>query len=498
MAPAIEALKTSLAYVEVADVRKDYEALRAEHGFRMMDYATESDVAEPRICIRFSEVLSRTQDDFSKYVAINGKDPQSLVAEKKQLCFGAVTHGERYQIQFRAGLPSDIGEVLPKNLDLAIYVPDRKPFARFTGKAYVLPARGQQGIPVVTVNTKSVDVSVYRVGDRSLSSQIESGGLNRQLSGYDLDQLKNKTGAKIYSGALEVSSTLNREVTTALPVGDVLGALKPGAYVMTAWPTGRPKERWRNQPTQWFIVSDLGLTAFSGHDGVHAFVRSLAEANPQPAIDVKLVARNNEVLARATTDDNGYAHFEDRLTRGEGGLEPAILVAQSADGEYAFLDLRANAFDLSDRGVKGRTAPGPIDGYLYTERGVYRPGEEVNLTALVRDAAGVAAALPVTLAIARPDGVEHQRLSLSDQALGGRSHALWLSDAAMTGTWRAKLYVDPKSDPIAHVSFLVEDFQPERPRVDIGRRYGPPGSRHRQDVNVTGVISMARLPQAST
>ncbi len=484
--PAIEALKTSLIYVEDGDVRKSFEELRAQHGFRMMDYATESDVAEPRICLRFSELLSRSVEDFSKYVAINGKDPEALSAEKKQLCFGAVSHGERYQIQVRAGLPADIGEVLPKNLDLAIYVPDRKPFANFTGKAYVLPARGQQGIPLVSVNTESVDVNVYRIGDRSLSSQMESGSLNRQLSGYDLDQLKNKTGSKIYSGKMAVVSKLNREVTTAFPVADVLGTLKPGAYVMTAAPSGRPQERWRTLPTQWFIVSDLGLTAFSGHDGVHAFVRSLASAATQNAVDVKLVARNNEVLGTAKTNENGYVHFEDRLTRGEGGLEPAILVAQNTNGEYAFLDLRANAFDLSDRGVKGRTAPGPIDGYLYTERGVYRPGEEMNVTALVRDATGIAASLPVTLAISRPDGVEHQRVSLSDEALGGRTHALWLSDAAMTGTWRVKLYVDPKAKPIAQASFLVEDFQPERLELtlDSGKARLAPGGT--QDINVAG------------
>ena len=484
--PAIEALKMSLTFVEVADVRKSFEELRAQHGFRMMDYATESDVAEPRICVRFSELLSRSVEDFSKYVSINGKDPEALTAEKKQLCLGGVSHGERYQIQVRAGLPADIGEVLSRNLDLAIYVPDRKPFVNFTGKAYVLPSRGQQGIPLVSVNTKSVDVDVYRVGDRSLSSQLESGTLNRQMSGYDLDQLKNKTGSKIYSGKMAVGSKLNLEVTTAFPVADALGTLKPGAYVMTAAPTGRPLERWRNLPTQWFIVSDLGLTAFSGHDGVHAFVRSLADAATQGAVDVKLVARNNEVLGTAKTNQHGYAHFEDRLTRGEGGLEPAILVAENVNGEYAFLDLRANAFDLSDRGVKGRTAPGPIDGYLYTERGVYRPGEEINVTALVRDAAGLAASLPVSLVISRPDGVEHQRISLTDEFLGGRTHALWLSDSAMTGTWRVKLYIDPKSKPIAQASFLVEDFQPERLEltVNAGNARLAPGTA--QEIDIAG------------
>ena len=65
---------------------------------------------------------------------------------------------------------------------------------------------------------------------------------------------------------------------------------------------------------------------------------------------------------------------------------------------HAEMGVSWTAFDLTDRGVKGRNPSGPIDAYVYTERGVYRPGENVNLTALVRDAAGKASNLPITMA----------------------------------------------------------------------------------------------------
>src|SRR5690606_28707593 len=94
--------------------------------------------------------------------------------------------------------------------------------------------------------------------------------------------------------------------------------------------------------------------------------------------------------------------------------------------------------------------------------GVYRPGEDVHLAALVRDDEGRASSLPVTLIVTRPDGVEHQRLTLTDQGAGGRSTMISLSPGAMTGTWRAQVHVDPKADPISQVAFLVEDFVPER------------------------------------
>jgi uncharacterized protein YfaS (alpha-2-macroglobulin family) len=177
---------------------------------------------------------------------------------------------------------------------------------------------------------------------------------------------------------------------------------------------------------------------------------------------VRLIARNNEVLATAKSDAHGYVRFAAGQTHGEGGFAPAILVAENGAGEYAFLDLTTNAFDLSDRGVKGREAPGPLDGFLYTERGVYRPGEEVNLTALVRDQNGLAASLPATLILLRPDGVEYGRYPLTDLGLGGRSLRVALAGSAMTGTWRAKLHADPADDPITQATFLVEDYTPER------------------------------------
>ena len=69
--------------------------------------------------------------------------------------------------------------------------------------------------------------------------------------------------------------------------------------------------------------------------------------------------------------------------RGAGGLEPVAVMAYGARGDFTFLDLRRPAFDLSDRGVSGRVMPGPIDAFLYTDRGIYRPGETVELDRLV-------------------------------------------------------------------------------------------------------------------
>ena len=188
---------------------------------------------------------------------------------------------------------------------------------------------------------------------------------------------------------MSVEQTLNADVTTAFPVAETVGTLAPGIYVMVAQPAGAIMDEFDALATQWFIVSDLGLTSLSGNDGVHALVHSLETAQPKSAVEVRLLSRSNEVLASKRTDDAGHVQFEANLARGEGALAPAMLVASDAKGDYAFLSLKAPAFDLSDRGVSGRAVPAGLDAFVFTERGVYRSGETVQVTAPVRDGQGM-------------------------------------------------------------------------------------------------------------
>ena len=295
--PAIDALRASVALVPDAQAKTALEALVAEHGFRIAEYKVDSDATQPRLCIQFSEDLRSGQVDWAQYFQVDGRDPQAVSAETRQLCVEGLAHGRRYEVQVRAGLPSAIrGETLSKTAELAVYVRDRAPSVRITGRSYVLPNRGQQGIPLVTVNTEKVKVGVYRIGDRSIAQVLQSGDFQRQLASYDVNALKERTGAQVYTGELQVASRLNEDVTTAFPVAEAIPRLQAGVYVLMAYATDKDETASGRAATQWFIVSDLGLTAINGADGVHGFVRSLATAEPVAGAGVRLIARNNEVL----------------------------------------------------------------------------------------------------------------------------------------------------------------------------------------------------------
>ncbi|MEJ8572622.1 alpha-2-macroglobulin family protein [Microbaculum marinum] len=470
--PALQAYKASLALVDSQSVRDAFDVLHQEHGFRIVDYTVDADAASPRICVQFSEELEAGRFDFTPYVTLDGATPPAVTASGEQLCIDGVSHGERYRVTVRAGIPSVVDETLEQASEFEIYVRDRGPSVRFSGSSFVLPRVGSKGIPAVTINTPSVDVALYRIGERGLARAVGDGPFLRQLDQWDAEQIVEETGEQLWTGTLDVAEgsgdTLNKEVTTIFPVDEALPERRPGVYVLTAKATEGEQEYWEPLATQWFIVSDIGLATLMGGDGLHVFARSLETAEALAGVEVQLIARNNQVLGETVTDAAGYASFGAGLTRGTGGLAPGVLAAQGESADFTFVDLTRSGFDLTDRGVAGRPAPGPLDVFIYTERGVYRPGETVYLTALVRDdTADAVTGVPLTMVLTRPDGVEDRRFVSRQDELGGHVFNLPMIGSAMRGTWTAAAYSDPKGDPISEIEFLVEDFVPDRIEFDL-------------------------------
>ncbi|WP_171015697.1 alpha-2-macroglobulin family protein [Devosia sp. FKR38] len=465
---AIASMRVSLALVDDSELVTHLADVVAQHGFRVSDHVVDAEAASPRICAIFSNPLGST--DLSAYVVVADAPQVSVETEADQICIEGVQHGSRYAIKLRAGLPSADGEVLASDVDLNVYVPDRAPFVGFANNAYVMPAGLGGGLPITSVNADTAELKIYRIGDRGVAAAVRDGIFQGNLTDYAAQDIADRVGEQVWTGEIDLARGQPNELTTtAIPVADAIGEMPAGAYVVTARIKGdRDDDYWSEKATQWFIVTDLGLTTVAGDDGVHAFVRSLSSAQPLANAKARLVALNNDILGEGTTDANGQAVFAPGLARGTGGRAPQLLVAETEDGDYAFLDLSKPAFDLTDRGVEGRPSPGPLDLFATTERGVYRPGETVFLTALLRDDhAKAVSGLPLTLEVERPDGVVASKQLLDDTGLGSYFSALPMAEEAMRGSWTLRLYSDPNAEALSSTSFLVEDFEPERLAFEV-------------------------------
>ena len=462
----LSALRLAESIQPRADVIAALDSAIGKYGFRITEHRADNEAAAPRICAEFSEALVTAGTDYTPFVKL--PDPGLVVqADGNQICIDGVQHGERYSVTFREGMPAASGEKLIKDMTIALYVRDRTPKVSFPGRAYVLPRAADAALPIETVNLNKVDLALRRVSDRNLLRAIQDDYFGRPLSEYQLDTFTNEISEDVWTGVGDVQNNLNQNMTTRLPLGEVLSDQPPGIYTLSARVKGRSTY---DDPgaTQWFVLTDLGLTTLKGNDGLHVFTRGLSNAAALEGIELTLLSRANGVLGTTTTDANGHAMFAPGLSRGTDGAAPALVLAKSGDQDFAFLSLTDPAFDLSDRGVEGRPSSPPIDVFVATDRGAYRAGEVIHATVLARDSvASAITGLPMTAILTRPDGVEYSRHFSADDSAGGHVFALPVGASAPRGTWRLDIKADVDAPALSSTNLLVEDFLPERIDFDL-------------------------------
>ncbi|WP_172297777.1 alpha-2-macroglobulin family protein [Pseudoruegeria sp. HB172150] len=467
----IPALRLAQSVSPRTDTEEMLDDAIGKYGFRIVEHTVDSDSVTPRVCAEFSENLVRAGIDYTPYVQLP-EGGMTVEPDQRQLCIGGVQHGERYRVTFREGLPAASGEELAKSVTLNLYVRDRSPAVRFPGRAYVLPATGEVNIPVETVNLTEIELTLRRISDRSIIRAVQDGYFGRPLDPWEENQFSDSIASTVWEGTGEVGQELNKDITTRLPLTDVVGGLEPGIYALQARiPDADPYDE--PAATQWFVVSDLGLATMSGTDGLHVFTRSLASADPVEGVELTLLSRANAILGESETDTEGYSRFEPGLMNGTGGASPAMVLAKQGD-DLTFLSLTDPEFDLSDRGVEGRAPAGPIDTFLTTDRGAYRAGETINATVLTRDGEAEAIeGLPLVAILTRPDGVEYAHAMSVDSVAGGHVFSFSTSGEAPRGAWRLEIHADPDAPAIASANVLVEDFLPERIDFDLSLPDGP-------------------------
>jgi uncharacterized protein YfaS (alpha-2-macroglobulin family) len=448
-----------------------------EFAFRRLEVDTTK--AQAEACLVFTRDLDASgKTHYEDYFSI---DPDTKVASHvvgARLCMAGLDFNTTYNVTLKTGLPDAAGDKLTEEETVPVELRDKPALIRFSG-GIILPRQNTEGVPVTTVNIKAVDLKIIRVGDRLLS-QIESGTVDETtLYSWDATQLQDNQGSVVWSGTMDVANPdniKNESVVTLVPIDKILKDKKPGAYVLIA--TDHAKKQVADNDdeydsdemaVQWVIDSDMAITTFQGGSGLTAFVRSYANARPMSGVKLTLVARNNNELASVTTGSDGRVDFSANLFNGKGGDEPVVVMAYGSGGDFSFLDLRRPAFDLTDRGVGGRATPGPTDAYLYTERGIYRPGETVKAVAMLRDRIGAALSAPLTLIANRPDGMEVSRITIAGKDLksGSAAWSLPLNRIAPHGRWQIAAFIDPKGTAVGRVQFDVADFVPQRLKVTL-------------------------------
>jgi uncharacterized protein YfaS (alpha-2-macroglobulin family) len=437
-------------------------------GILVRRVATEPEAEPPRACLDFTVPPAR-RDDFHAEDWVRLEPPvqgAAVTREGDQICVSGLPSGATTRVILRPGMPGESGLRLVKETGLNIAMANRRPRIDFDTRMFLLPRGQAPAIGLSTVNLSSVNLTLARLTERNVVAFVRNNKLGELVDRWDADRIGERDGRIIWEGAADIPKWQpNRAAHTALPMPEALAASGPGLYALIARPgDGTPDA---SASVQMILRTDFAPTIWRGTDGLTVQVRGYSDVLPRAGVTLRLLAENNDILGETNTDADGFGRFAAPLLHGEGPVAPRAIEVLGGE-DYTMLDLSSAAFDLSDRGVAGLPHPGPLDAYVWLDRGIYRPGEIAQVMVLLRDNAGRPADIPVHVVVKRPNGQVFLDTAPPRLADASVHLPVTLSTGAPAGTWTVEVKADPDLPPIGQTQFRVDAFVPDRMAVDLG------------------------------
>ena len=480
-------------------------------GFAIWKTRFDTSGADPLACIRMTRPLDPSKS-YGDYVMVSPDlgHPPAVTARNDELCVGGVGFTDR-TITLLKGLPAQDGEMLAANADASFVTGDKPPFVGFEGEGVILPREESDGVGILTVNVSKLQVEVWRVIDRNLvrkSISAPDPTPEGQYADDYGDDSPDDEGQVVWKGYVDVKGDPGQQTTTVFPLGAVLKVMKPGGYVIKARDASGGRDLATNdesegtppaQARRWVMFTDMALTSYTGSNAMDVVVRSLKTAKILTGVPVSLVANDGETLSQGTTDALGRVTFAHALLDGQGAMQAKMVMAYGAQGDLAVLDLDRSPTDLSKQGtggvqpgqtpadlLAGRASTEGVDGYLYADRGIYRPGETVRLMTLVRDREAKAVSdRKGAVVVRRPSGSEFKRYAFAASPGGALATDIVLPLTAPRGRWTATLEIQGYKNPAGSLDFQVQDFAPQRLAVTAdGQANTPVGGNETRKIVV--------------
>jgi len=246
-----------------------------------------------------------------------------------------------------------------------------------------------------------------------------------------------------------------------------------GRNSSSTYPTGDTP-----QDQRFILVTDLGLIMKEAADGSRMiYVQSFGARGPVEGVEISVLSRNGTVLKNATTDAQGKASLPS-LRGLQREQAPVALIAKKGD-DLAFIPwakndrhLDTSRFDVGGTYYSEKSA---LQASLFTERGIYRPGESIHVGGIVRqrDWAGDLTGLPLELVVinAKEDVAGRYPLNLEED--GVFSQTIPTAETSPTGPWRVQLVRPKPADDrsgegsvyLGGTYVRVEEFQPDRLKI---------------------------------
>lgn len=388
--------------------------------------------------------------------------------DKIQIISTAFDVDSKYEINLKEDLRGVLGGILKYEYTELISFGTIEPQIRFTNRKGVYLSRyGNKNIGVNIINVEKVNVKIYKVYENNILDYLSQGYRNWDYSGnsgsYYQDYTPGRLGDMVFEEQYEVKdlpkngnfNLLDFDFRDKLPQYD-------GLYLMEV----RSDESYWLNARRVVSLTDIGLIAKEGQNSITVFANSLKTAEPLANVKLEFVARNNQLIGSATTDANGVATF--KLPELPADNFKLNLITAKHGYDFTYLPMNRTNIETSRFEVGGRQSnTAGFDAFIYGDRDIYRPGETLNVSAIIRDNEwNVPGEIPVILKIRTPSGKELHTIRKTLNKHGAFEAQIPLPTTAMTGSYTAEVYTT-NNVFLNSKDIQVEEFVPDRIKVDL-------------------------------
>jgi uncharacterized protein YfaS (alpha-2-macroglobulin family) len=382
--------------------------------------------------------------------------------------------GRFLYLRLKKGVQAFGGYILGEDHQAVLEVPAFPRQVKMLHSGSLLALSGQRKVSVFVRDVPGLRFEVARV----LSDQIHhvftfnNGSFSKPSLQYPITQ---EHLAEIEVETRAVTAPPGKPVYETLDLGKYLdssaGARRGLFFVKVESWSPETKQTMGEIDSRLVLVSDLGILSKEAGDGSHdVFVQSIQTGKPVAGAHVQVIGRNGQPVLGQNTDGEGHAHLPSLRDLRQEKAPSMFLVTLGRDTSFLPYGRQDRLLDMSRFDVGGVTDSESNQGmsaYLFSERGLYRPGDEIHIGALVRsrDLNQDLAGLPLEMVVndARGMEVKRQRFKLSAAGLEEFSHHT--REESPTGNYTVSLYTvkDGHADSqIGSTSVTVREFLPDR------------------------------------
>jgi uncharacterized protein YfaS (alpha-2-macroglobulin family) len=469
---------------------------------------------EQYLLVQFSDPLMENQNLEGLIKIAKSMDLRYAIEDNELRIYPPLKKSGDATLTIESSVKNMNGETLGLTLNKEITFEDIKPNVRFIGNGVIMPSSNGLMLAFEAVNLKAIDIKVTRiyenniiqflqVNDLSGQEQLARVGrtvlkktmpLNNVLNygkwnrfSIDLSQLIKTEAGSIYS----VRISFKKQYSTYACEGEAESA----DIDLVSWNDDNEREDgwyydnyyygdyyddegyydydWdqRDNPCNKsyynqkavirnVLASDLGIIAKAGSSGnFNVYITNLVTTHPISNASVEFYDYQQQLLGSVTTNQDGMAEI--KLKR-----RPFVLIAKKDDQRGYLKMVEGASLSLSMFDVSGETVQKGLKGFIYGERGVWRPGDSLYLTFILEDKEKILPGNhPVTFDLINPNGQIVKRMIKTTSMNGFYDFRTATERNAATGNWQAKVKVGGVE---FQKNLKIETVKPNRLKIKFG------------------------------